>query len=168
MQDEIYLLNKDKEFYNTPATPPSATIVAEPGHIATAESAAPQQPVGYKYLGGNKKNFLIVVHYQEHDFIHEKHLAALESTLVRLGFNRDDVAIFNKAGQDAGWDALSAYFKPAKLLIMGRQSLPAGIAIELNKPMSLNGQPALFTFGFDEMMDSVEKKKVFWEQMKQL
>ncbi|MCR8559137.1 hypothetical protein KXD93_15880 [Mucilaginibacter sp. BJC16-A38] len=187
MQDEIYLLNKDKEFYKEHAVseqvatvaPPEVavtvsepvTIVAEPepAYIATVvESMTKPQPVSFNYLGGNKRNFLVIVHYQEHDFMHDKHLTALESTLSRLGFNRDDVAIFNKAKQDAELEGLTAFFKPEKLLIMGKNSLPIGISIELNKLTQISNYPALFTFSFDEMMDSVENKKAFWEQMKQL
>jgi hypothetical protein len=179
MQDDIYLLNKDKEQYSTVAVSEPVSILAEPEPeyaaavadlVATAITAAEPMPVNFNYLGGHKKNFLVIVHYPEHDFMHEKHLAALESTLTRLGFSRDDVAIFNKAKYiDVEFAALATYFKPEKLLILGKGSLPTGIeAIELNKLKQLNSGPALFTFSFDEMMDSIENKKAFWEQMKQL
>jgi hypothetical protein len=173
MQDDIYLLSKDKEQYNNVAVSEPVSILAEPEpeYVAAAPVRAPEpQPVNFNYLGGYKKRFLVIVHYQEHDFMHEKHFAALESTLTRLGFSRDDVAIFNRAKYiDAEFAALATYFKPEKLLLLGNGSLPTGIeAIELNKLKQLNSCPALFTFSFDEMMDSIENKKAFWEQMKQL
>jgi hypothetical protein len=34
--------------------------------------------------------------------------------------------------------------------------------------VQLNGCNTLFTFSFDEMMNSNDNKKAFWEQMKQL
>ena len=102
--------------------------------------------------------------------MHDKHLAALESTLARLGFNKDDVAIFNRAKYlDVEFEAMANFFKPQKLLLLGKSSMPMGIqAFELNRLSQLNGYPALLTFSCDEMMDSVENKKAFWEQMKQL
>jgi hypothetical protein len=173
MQDDIYLLGKDKLTYSAPAAPKKENTFAEPEPVyspAPVEPVAEPKAVSFSYLGGHKKNFLIIVHYPEHDVMHDKHLTALESTLTRLGFSRDDVAIFNRAKYlDVEFDAVTAYFKPKKLLLLGNSSLPAGIAaFELNKLSQLNGAPVLLTFSFDEMMDSVENKKAFWEQMKQL
>jgi len=173
MQDDIYLLDKDKSAYNSLAAPKQENTFAEPEPKyapAPVEPVAEPQPVSFNYLGGHKKNFLVIVHYPEHDLMHDKHLVALESTLTRLGFNRDDVAIFNRAKYlDAEFNVLTDFFKPQKLLILGKGSLPAGTAtVEPNKLSQLNGYPVLLTFSFDEMMDSVENKKAFWEQMKQL
>jgi hypothetical protein len=173
MQDDIYLLDKDKLAYSAPAAPKQENVFAEPETVyaaVPAEPVAEPLPVSFNYLGGHKKNFLVIVHYPEHDMMPDKHLAALESTLTRLGFGRDDVAIFNRAKYlDVEFDAVTAYFKPKKLLLLGKSSLPAGIAaFELNRLSQPNGYPVLLTFSFDEMMDSVENKKAFWEQMKQL
>jgi hypothetical protein len=173
MQEDIYLLNNDKLQHSQPITLHIDNTVAEPEAPYIAPAATPvieTQPLSFKYLGGHKKNFLIVVHYQQHDFMHDKHLTALESTLTRLGFSMADVAIFNRAVYtDVAFAALEEFFKPQKMLLMGKNSLPAGIgAIELNKQTKFNNYPALLTFSFDEMMESVEYKKAFWEQMKQL
>jgi hypothetical protein len=170
MEDDIYLLNKDKAAYDTPKTPKPGLTVAEPEPEYITATVVESEPAGFDYLGGHAKNFLVIVHYPDHDFMYDKHLTALESTLIRLGFSRDDVAIFNLAKYiDAEFKALADFFKPHKMLILGKNSLPAGIeVIELNKLKQLNGYPVLFTFSFDEMMDSVESKKAFWEQMKQL
>jgi hypothetical protein len=173
MQDDIYLLDKDKLTYSTQTVTKPDNILAEPEQEyapAPTITIAEPQSFSFNYLGGHKKNFLVIVHYPEHNMMHDKHLAALESTLTRLGFSRDDVAIFNRAKYlDAEFTTLSDFFKPQKLLLLGKSSLPAGIgAFELNKLSQSNGYPVLLTFSFDEMMDSLENKKVFWEQMKQL
>jgi hypothetical protein len=155
MQDEIYLLNKDKMEYGKPrATEPVIT--------------APE--LSFNYLGGNKKNFVVVVHYPELEFIAENHLTALENILKRLEFSLDDIAIVNKAKHDdltlAG---LTDFFKPAKLLLLGSNALPQGIgALSSNEPKQINSFNVLFTFSFDEMMDNQDYKKAFWEQMKKL
>ena len=173
MQDDIYLLNADKEQYSQPQEVAAPSAVAEPEPIYAPVAPAPviaPEPVSFKYLGGNKKGFLVITHYPEHDFMHDKHLAALESTLTRLGFNRDDIAIVNRVHYtDAYFDVLAAFFSPKKLLILGKQAIPAKMeALELNKLKQSGSLTALLTFSFDEMMDSVEHKKAFWEQMKQL
>jgi hypothetical protein len=93
LQDELYLLKSDKPMYEN-------RIVAEPEieDIANAVSiakepipilkqpepvivaAAPDvktQPISFNYLGKNLKNFLVLVHYPEQDFIDDAHLTAL-------------------------------------------------------------------------------------------
>ncbi len=171
LQDDIYLLNADKVQYSTPVTLIQENILAEP---EVAYPSAPPETVkeslSLNYLGGNKKNFLVIAHYPEYDFMHDKHLAALESTLGRLGFSIEDIGIINYAKyQDIKFDVLVDCFNPHKLLVLGEPSQPAGIAgLELNKQKQLDNCVALLTFSFDDMMENNEKKKIFWEQMKQL
>lgn len=125
--------------------------------------------VSFNYLGGNKKNFLVVVHYIEIEFIAAPHLEALQNILKRLGYDLDDIAILNLANYaGAGSNDLTEYFNPQKLLVLGEKAAPGGIEkLTLNTPAQLNNCTALFSFSFDEMMDNVENKKAFWEKMKQ-
>lgn len=163
LQDDLYLLNNDKEAYiNNPA---SQALAPEP--IAVAEET---MPLSFNYLGKHKKNFLVIAHYPGIDFMAEKHLSALESTLKRLEFSMEDVAILNRANHaEVTIQQLMDFFKPQKLLLLGANALPAAMDLPtLNKPLHFNGCQTLLTFSFDEMMDNIEFKKAFWEQMKQL
>ena len=154
LQEELYLLDKDKASYMQTESQPV---------IQT-------QPVNFKYLGGHKKNFLIIVHYSAHEVIDDKHLTALQSIFKRLELSMDDVAILNRANySDAPFEDLTDFFNPRKLLLLGQDALPAGIdVLTLNKAAVLNNCNTLFSFSFDEMMDNNENKKAFWEQLKQL
>jgi hypothetical protein len=167
MQDDIFLLNQDREAYSQEVEP-----IQQPAKQEHPEPVLPIQtkPIAFNYLGGNKKNFLITVHYPGIDFMLEAHLTALQNTLKRLGFEPDDVAILNLATHaDADHEKVISYFNPQKLLLMGKNALPKNIsAIKLNEQQIMNGSTALFTFSFDEMMDSNDYKKIFWEQMKLL
>ncbi|WP_428327464.1 hypothetical protein [Mucilaginibacter sp.] len=169
MQDEIYLLNSDKEKYsNIAAVQPAAEVLTET--IIPQQPIVETLPVSFNYLGGHKKGFLILVHYPAVDFIYDKHLTALTSTLSRLGFGMDDVAIFNRATYiDAEFEVIHEFFKPQKMLVLGKSSLPRDLeAPLLNSVVQKPAHRILFTFSFDEMMESNENKKAFWEQMKQL
>ncbi|MEO6631355.1 MAG: hypothetical protein ABIN13_06515 [Mucilaginibacter sp.] len=173
MQDDIYLLNADKEQYTLSQEVIMPSALAEPEPVYTPVPPAPvvaPEPISFKYLGGNKKGFLVITHYPEQDFMYDKHLAALESTLTRLGFTRDDIAIVNRVHYaNTDFDILAGFFAPKKLLILGKHAVPGKMeALELNKLKQAGTLTALLTFSFDEMMDSVEHKKAFWEQMKQL
>jgi len=155
MQDELYLLNKDKITNNISSKP--VPVVETP-------------QADFNFMGGNKKNFLVVVYYPALEFIESNHLAALENILKRLGFSLDDAAVFNKATHnDITITQLMDFFKPQKLLVLGQQSLPVGIGpLTFNKPQRINNCHTLFSFSFGEMMDNNEHKKIFWEQMKLL
>jgi DNA polymerase III psi subunit len=155
MQDELYLLKNDK---NAPlqAAPPAVN--------------SKTQLLAFNFMGGNKKNFLIITHYPATEFIQADHLAALESVLKRLGLETGDVAIFNRAKyMDAAYAEILDYFRPQKLLLLGKMALHNGPGqLTLNKPQQLENCNTLLSFAFEEMMDNNEYKKAFWEQMKLL
>ncbi len=157
-QDDIFLLNSDKQSFRD-----------SPAPNAQGPSLLETPIPGYNYLGGFKKKLLIVTHYPGADFMDQTHLGALESTLKRLSHELEDIAIFNLAGyQDAEFEALAGFFAPQKMLFLGENALPKGVAPPpFNKPGALNGSHALLTFSFDEMMSNNENKKAFWDQMKQ-
>jgi hypothetical protein len=154
LQDEIYLLDEDKNLY-------SGTPISQP------EIQTPQ-PV-FNYLGANKKNFLILVSYPEHEFIKDDHLVALEAVLGRIGHSRDDVAIFNLAKNESNYEQVLAYFEPKTTIVLGKSAIPVGMVnAKFNSAEKNEGLAVLYTFSFDEMMANVENKKIFWEQIKNL
>ncbi|MFI5158118.1 MAG: hypothetical protein ACHQF4_04590, partial [Sphingobacteriales bacterium] len=128
------------------------------------------KPVEFNYLGGNKKNFLITVHYPGIDFMADAHLTALQNTLKRLGFELEDVVILNLASYaEADHETISDFFSPKKMLLMGKNALPKNISpLKLNEQQTQGSCVLLFSFSFDEMMDNNEYKKTFWEQVKLL
>ncbi len=174
MPDELYLLPEDKVAKLNPVAAEPVAVAAEPviAPQAAAVTEAPQaikttEPA-FNYLGKNNKRFLILVNYQNEEFIATPHLAALENILKRKELALDDVAIFNiNKYAPVTIAALKDIFKPEKLLILGETALPADLArLTLNKPVLSGGKSMLYSFSFGEMMDSNEMKKTFWEQMK--
>lgn len=154
MQDDIFLLPADK-------VKPAETIV---------EVVVKTSDAGFKYLGNNKKNFLILVHYTGHDFIADAHLTALQSILSRKEYNLDDIAILNLANHvTAGFEQIATYFNPQKVLILGKDAIPADSGtLQFNEPGQIGNCVALYSFSFDEMMDNIPNKKTFWDKMKNL
>jgi hypothetical protein len=186
LQDDIYLLPNDKAAIKaTPAadvpeaiaipvvetpivpivTETPVPVVSTPS-ITSTETEAP----AYNYQGDNKKAYLILTHYVNEDFIAANHLTALQNILQRLGYGLADIAIFNIVTKPAvSIIDLVNYFKPQKLLILGQNAVPAGMALPpLNQPKKMKNGVLLHSFSFDEMMDSTDKKKAFWEQIKNL
>jgi len=144
--------------------------VAETSVVTEPEPVIPTSVVSFTYLGKNAKAFLIACYYPETDGMDEKHLAALTNTLQRKELTLDDVAIINIA-QYASVTAkqIHAFFKPTRLLILGKQGvLPGWNTLQFNQLLEKNGFKALLTDSFTDMMTDREKAKAFWEQMKQL
>lgn len=161
LQDEIYLLNEDKLNYAKPGNQQNPPPQPQP-EIVTPE------PV-FNYLGSNKKHFLVLTNYPKNDFIADDHLAALEAVLGRKGHSREDVAILNLAKNSSEFAELLSHFKPQTILVLGQQAIPAGIdRPKFNQVEKRNGVTLLCTFAFDAMMNNVDNKKAFWEQVKSL
>jgi hypothetical protein len=161
LQDEIYLLNEDKLNYTKPGNQQA------PAPQPQTETVTPK-PV-FNYLGSNKKHFLVLTHYPNNDFIADDHLAALEAVLGRKNHAREDVAILNIAKNAFEFTELLAHFKPQTILLLGQQAIPAGIdQLKFNQVETRDGVTLLYTFAFDAMMNSVDNKKAFWEQVKSL
>jgi hypothetical protein len=184
LQDELYLLKAEKPLYENleiaqpeiqnaaPVTLATELIVTKPQPVTVAISAPEitTPPIVFNYLGKNQKNFLVLVHYPDLEFIDETHLTALTNIIKRKDLSLDDIAIVNIARQTkAAYDELTTFFKPARLLVLGKSALPEGAAtLVLNTPKPLGNLIGLYSFSFGEMMESVEYKKAFWEQMKSL
>ena len=154
LQDELYLLDEDKNLYAG-------------ARISAPETQTPA--VTFNYFGSNKKNFLILVNYTAHEFINDDHLTALEKVLSGIKHTRDDVAIFNLAKHETTFENILAFFEPKTLVLLGKPTIPAGINdLKFNVIETINDVKTLATFSFDEMMNNVDNKKAFWEQIKNL
>ncbi len=164
LQDDIYLLNKDRNQYATTA------IDEQKGDVSLTIVLEDTPPVNFNYMGKNKAAFLVLTHYTNNEHIADAHLAALENILKRKELVIDDVAILNVANHTtAGFDDLLKHFNPKKLLILGSKAQPQNITpLVLNVPKLIENTMTLYSFSFDEMMDSNENKKAFWDQMKSL
>lgn len=152
-------------------------IISIPTPSVTIPSIAPErktetktQDEGFKYMGKNLQNFLVFTHYTDTEFIKAEHWAALENILKRKGYNPDDVAVLNTANYSTTkFSESKLFFKPTRVLILGADALPPDLKVlKPNKPITSNGITALYTYSFGDMMDNVEYKKTFWEQVKTL
>lgn len=181
LQDELYLLKADRGTYETiaiaePEIEEVAPIIKAPEPIApppqpvnvTPVLEVKTPPIRFNYMGKNTKRFLVLVHYPNLEFIDDTHLAALTNIIKRKELTVDDLAIVNLAKQtNTSYNDLVSFFKPAKLLVLGPAAMPQGIAsLSLNVPAALGVVAGLYSFAFGEMMDNVEYKKAFWEQVK--
>ncbi|RCH55571.1 hypothetical protein DJ568_06675 [Mucilaginibacter hurinus] len=161
MQDDLYLLPGDMLTVSGASDTENVPAPISPPVIETQKPA-------FNYMGNNRQHFLVLVFYPAHEFMHDAHLTALTNTLSRKGLDIADVAILNLSNcAEAAFAEIVEQLSPKKVLILGNDILPADLpALTLNKPELVGAILMLKTFGFGEMMDSNDKKKAFWEQVK--
>jgi hypothetical protein len=155
LQDELYLLNEDKNLY------------ASAPHIQP-ELQTPKP--AFNYPTAEKKDFVILVNYGDHALMKEDHQVALENVLGRIGRTRGDVAILNVAIHDVitGGQILE-HFSPKTIVILGKAAIPQDLAgLAFNVIEKKDAVSLLYTFSFDEMMTNTDNKRAFWEQIKSL
>jgi len=146
-----------------------APVAQVPAMPVTATPTVATTP-NFAYLGDFAQKFLVIVSYPNQDVMEAGHLKALESTITRKEMSMGDVAIFN-IGKYPGTDlkAIARFFKPKRMLLLGRDSFPIGLADQpLNQLTLLGTCQLLYSDSFTDMMGNKEKTKAFWEQMKML
>ena len=182
LSEDIYLVRSDMDNMNVGVSEIMETItdetitLAEPVELyvpAVAEIAEPASVApefSFSFIGKNQKGFLILCFYPDEDTMEEKHLEALTGALKRKELSLDDVAILNIANyKDTTIARATEYFKPERLLILGKTSLVAGWdKFTPNQLEKLDDITALYTFNFAQMLGDRERTKIFWEQMKAL
>ncbi|MBK0377995.1 hypothetical protein [Mucilaginibacter segetis] len=153
MHEELYLLHHDKTKHGTTQADALPVETLEPD---------------FNYMGNRSSSYLILVNYKDSEFLPLEHNTALESMLNRKDMQLKDVAIVNMFNcQLTNMQMLTAFFNPQKLIIFGNDALPQDMeAPELNNPQKTEKHAVLFTLSFEQMMQSNEYKKAFWEQMK--
>jgi hypothetical protein len=161
--DELFLLKQEKELFAQGFAAVN-TLVDDPEPPAPITIETP--PLHFNYQGNNLKNILILIYYP--GVMDASHLAALESTFGRKGLSLDDIALLNISGcNNCTIDDLLAYFKPDKILVLGRstgENIFTGLPF--NQHTSYQNIPVIITFAFGDMMNDNAAKKVFWEQVK--
>ena len=152
INEDIYLLPHDKEQQSKKV-------------VKVAETTL----FSFNYQGKNIKNFLILTHYDDQEFINSAHFTALESILSRKGYQPEDVAILNIARNNADLEAIVMHFAPERLLVLGAKAVPNGMTEpQFNTIITTTPYRILYSFSFDDMMDNKANKLAFWEQMKNL
>ena len=177
LPNDVYLLRSEKEAAGhyiaaigpcisegagIALTAAAGNVVAEPATVYDK----PEDP--FNYHGGYQKKILVLVHYPAHEIMEPAHQTALMAALTRLDICIDDIALLN-TGKLTGVEltVIENFFKPEKLLVLGKAALPAGLTPPaVNQCFNSTVCKVLYTFAFDEMLGNKDNTRAFWEQMK--
>ena len=120
------------------------------------------------YLGENNKYFLILFDDSKHKEMSNLHKETLLKIMSAKGLELRDLAIMNlHEFQGVSFNELKDFFSFNKIALFGID--PQRIALSelsLNQIEKINGTKALCTFGIEEMINDIAKKREFWNLMK--
>lgn len=148
-----------------------ADATVKPEALAIAPAVAVEDaPTFFEYVGENNKYVLILLNDAAHKTISPKELETLQNILKGKKQDLKDVAILNlHQYPTATFKALKDFFACNALILFGIN--PAQLQLEgiqANEITLQNGTRILATFSIAEMLQHVDKKRVFWEEMKKL
>lgn len=166
-----------------PATSPSVKPIHHPEKTETVsklpigEVENPLRPepsmavqTDFEYQGDNNKYFLILIDDKIHTRMNPVHLEMLLKVMTAKKLELRDLAILNIGRYpDVNFTALKSFFSCSKLVLFGVQPEQIGLPkIKLNTTETKNNVKMLATYSLEEMRNSPEKKREFWNVMKNL
>lgn len=154
-----------------PAAKPAESAVAEPAAKPTAN------PAEITFSGQKDSGILFVFQNPDQAGQHclpEAEMEAFEKILSALKRSTAAVTLINlTASQEPTASQLQEFFQPHKIILLGTQLTLAQAdetwpQLQLHHIYSDQNTQILHTFSFSEMMDDVDKKRMFWAQIKML
>lgn len=136
--------------------------------IPNSSAEPKEEPPVFSYLGENNKYFLILVNDSTHQHLNTADRDTLTKILQAKGMELRDVAIVNvHRHPNLTFAHLKDFFVPARIVFFGLSSQQFGLpAISANQPEKHLETHLLCTFSFGEMQNDINKKKAFWQVMK--
>lgn len=163
---------------------PAAAVANLPGEPAAAGPATAEPtsvlaatPAEITFSGQKDSGILFVFQNPGQAGQHrmpEAEMEAFEKILSALKRSTTAVTLINLAGpQELTAGQLQEFFQPHKIIFLGTQlALARGTEawpyLQLHQIYSDQNTQILHTFSFSEMMDDVDKKRIFWTQIKAL
>lgn len=125
-------------------------------------------PVCFDYLGENNRYFLIIVDDKTHPGLNSVHREMLMKIMAAKKLELRDLAILNLAKYPGtNFSDLKNFFSCNRLTLFGIDPQKIGLpAMGSNQPGKHLEVKVLATFGLEEMSSNTDKKREFWNVMK--
>ncbi len=168
MTEDLYDLGDAVESQICSIVP--ADVISEPAiPEPVQESKSEELPrVSFNYLGENNRYFLIIVDDKSHPDLNTPHKEMLMKIMAAKKLELRDLAILNIAKYpNANFSDLKDFFSCNKLTLFGIDPQKIGLpAMGANQPGKHLDIKVLATFGLEEMSSNTDKKREFWNVMK--
>lgn len=169
--DDIYFIQQDAAALpRHPEVVPAQVVVQQETEIKKADEAEARnpEPADFEYQGENNKYFLVLIDDKIHTRMNPVHLEMLLKVMGAKKMELRDLAILNVSRYPGlKFTALKNFFSCSRLVMFGvspeQISMPPA---RLNKLESAGTVKLLVTYSLEEMRSDAEKKREFWNVMK--
>jgi hypothetical protein len=126
---------------------------------------------GFKYLGNNKKNILLLMKYPDSVYMPEPALQFVTGVLGACKLSLDDVAIINLAvNPDTTYKEVISFFKSRVVMLFDIE--PSSIGLPINFPhfqlQAFTGNTFLYSPSLEEIENNKDLKTKLWYCLKRL
>ena len=168
MNEDIYLVEdlvqteKQEELPQEPPIkkelPPTGAMISEDKSTVTS----------FNYLGENNRYFLVLVDDKTHRDINTPHKEMLMKIMAAKKLELRDLAILNLAQYPGSkFEQLKDFFSCNRIILFGVNPVDIGLpAMGANQPGKHQDVKVLATFSLEEMSSNTDKKREFWNVMK--
>ena len=127
-------------------------------------------PTTFDYQGDNNKYFLVLIDDKIHTRMNPVHLEMLLKVMNAKKLELRDLAILNISRYpDVEFSALKTFFSCSKMVLFGITPSKIGLPpVNINKAETRMGVKMLATYSLEEMRNNADKKREFWNVMKNL
>ncbi|MBC8054743.1 MAG: hypothetical protein H7Y13_16925 [Sphingobacteriaceae bacterium] len=169
MTEEIYSISAD-ELPSLPSLQKTEAVIAGAQELPVKEVVSTEEPSYFEYLGENNKYILVLVNEPVHPFIEPKELETLVNILKAKNQELKDVAVLNiRKYPNATFAALKNFFACNSIIFFGINPTQFNIpGIQSNQIAVHESTKILATYSIAEMLNNVDKKRVFWNEMKKI
>jgi hypothetical protein len=162
--EDIYLIQEREQIITQQKAPIEA--VTGDQHIIKAPDV--EQTFSFDYVGDNNKYFLVLHDDQIHTRMNPVHQEMLLKVMAAKNLELRDLAIVNLSRYpNIKFDSLKNFFSCTRLALFGIQPSVLGInTLKLNKEQTVGSVKILATYSLEDMRNSADKKREFWNVMK--
>lgn len=168
MTEDLYDLGDSADAAVIPVIQDELPDKAELTEVLNDIKTAETRSVSFDYIGENNRYFLILVEDKTHPGLNAVHKDMLMKIMSAKKLELRDLAILNLAKYpDTNFKELKEFFSCNRLSLFGIDPHKIGLpAMGSNQPVKHSDVKVLATFGLEEMSNNTDKKREFWNVMK--
>lgn len=167
MTEDLYILTEEDSAI-LPHTEKAIELPEERTAALLEKIPGPAESPEFFYQGENNKYFLILFNNSQHKEMSMLHKETLLKIMSAKGMELRDLAIMNfNQFPGVGFNELKDFFSFNKLVLFGIDPQQIALpAISLNQIEKHAEAKILCTFNIEEMINDTNKKREFWNVMK--
>jgi len=168
--DDVYVVNEPSITWGLPQEPSPEESVPEVATIVATTSSEPVSHHDFKFLGGNKRNILILVHDEENEVSDEKGRELLRKIVKSINLVTADFALVNYAKyKGASFEDLTAFFKSTLVFSFGVEPQHLGLSNHPSNAVVLQGAVRMiFSHELRKLDADILIKKALWGVLQKL